>query len=131
MTAFFDTNILVYAFLDVGKRQRAIEVLSQGGRISAQVLNEFTSVAHRKRQRSWPEIEAAVSVIRMQLPDVIPLTVDTHASALTLARDHGLSFYDALIVSSAIESGCDILYSEDLQDGRRFPGLTIVNPFSS
>ena len=130
MTAFFDTNILVYAFLDIGKRQRAIEVLSRGGMISAQVLNEFTNVA-RKRQRPWPEVEAAVSVIRMQFPDVAALTAETHAAALALARDHGLNFYDALIVSSALEAGCDTLYSEDLQDGRRFQPLTIINPFAS
>lgn len=130
MTAFFDTNVLVYAFLDTAKRRRALEVLSLGGLISAQVLNEFTQFARNKRQRSWAEIEAAVSVIRMQFPDVAPLTADTHAAGLALARDHGLSFYDALIVATALEAGCDTLYSEDLQDGRRFPGLVIVNPFA-
>lgn len=130
MTAFFDTNVLVYAFLDTAKRRRALEVLSLGGLISAQVLNEFTQFARNKRQRSWAEIEAAVSVIRMQFPDVAPLTAETHAAGLALARDHGLSFYDALIVATALEAGCDTLYSEDLQDGRRFPGLVIVNPFA-
>jgi predicted nucleic acid-binding protein len=130
VTAFFDTNVLVYAFLDTAKRRPALEVLSLGGLISAQVLNEFTQVARNKRQRSWAEIEAAVSVIRMQFPDVAPLTAATHAAGLALARDHGLSFYDALIVATALEAGCDTLYSEDLQDGRRFPGLVIVNPFA-
>jgi predicted nucleic acid-binding protein len=52
------------------------------------------------------------------------------ALGLSLARDHGVSFYGALIVSSAIKAGCDILYSEDMQHGRAFGGLTIVNPFS-
>jgi predicted nucleic acid-binding protein len=131
VTAFFDTNVLVYAFLDIEKRQSALEALSQGGVISAQVLNEFTQVARRKRQRSWLEIEAAVAVIRIRFPDVMPLTAETHAQALALARDHGLSFYDALIVASALEAGCDTLYSEDLQDGRRFPGLTIVDPLTT
>jgi predicted nucleic acid-binding protein len=41
----------------------------------------------------------------------------------------GFSFYDALIVSSAIEAGCDTLYSEDMQHGRSIGGLTIINPF--
>ena len=53
MTPFFDTNILVYAFLDVGKRARALDLIASGGTISAQVLNEFTNVARRKRQRDW------------------------------------------------------------------------------
>lgn len=130
MTAFFDTNVIVYAFLDVEKRRQALDALSQGGLISVQVLNEFTHVARRKRHRPWPEIEAAIAVLRIRFPEVLPITSDTHASATSIARDHGLSFYDALIVSSALEAGCDRLYSEDLQDGRRFPGLTIVNPFA-
>lgn len=129
MSHFFDTNVLVYAFLDLEKRQRALAVLSQGGVISAQVLNEFTNVARRKRQRSWAEIEAAVAVIHMQFPGIRPLTAETHAVAIVLARDHNLSFYDALIVAAAMEAGCETLYSEDLQSGQAINGVTIVNPF--
>jgi len=129
VTPFFDTNILVYAFLDVAKRERALDLIASGGIISAQVLNEFTNVARRKRQRDWADIERAISVIRARFPDVIPLTADTHAAALALARDHGLAFYDALIVAAAIEGGCDILYSEDMQHGRSIGGLNIVSPF--
>ena len=58
----------------------------------------------------------------------MPLTADTHAAALELAREHGFAFYDALIVVAAIEADCDILYSEDMQHGRAIGGLTIVNP---
>ena len=129
MTPFFDTNVLVYAFLDVARRERALDLIASGGVISAQVLNEFTNVARRKRERDWADIERAVSVIRGRFPEVMPLTADTHALALGLARDHGLAFYDALIVASAIEGECDILYSEDMQHGREFGGLSIVNPF--
>jgi predicted nucleic acid-binding protein len=129
VTPFFDTNILVYAFLDLAKREQALDLMASGGIISAQVLNEFTNVARRKRQRSWPDIENAVSVIRDRFPDIVPLTADTHAAALDLARDHGFAFYDALIVAAAIEAGCDVLYSEDLQHGRTIGGLTIRNPF--
>jgi predicted nucleic acid-binding protein len=129
VTPFFDTNILVYAFLDFAKREQALDLLASGGIISAQVLNEFTNVARRKRQREWPDIESAISVIRFQFPDIVPLTAGTHAAALGLARNHGLAFYDALIVAAAIEAGCDILYSEDMQHGRAIGGLTIRNPF--
>jgi predicted nucleic acid-binding protein len=129
VTPFFDTNILVYAFLDIARRDRALNLIASGGIISAQVLNEFTSVARRKRQREWAEIERAIAVIRARFPDVMPLTADTHAAALGLARDHGLAFYDALIVASAIEAGCDTLYSEDMQHGRAIGGLAIRNPF--
>ena len=54
--------------------------------------------------------------------------VDTEA--LALSRTHGFSFYDSLIVASALEAGCDTLLTEDLQTGRRIVGLTIVDPFS-
>ena len=129
MSRFFDTNILVYAFLDAVKRERAIEVLSEGGLISIQVLNEFTNVALKKRRRSWPEIEAALGVIRARFPKVILLTVEIHASAVVLAREHGLSIYDALIVAAALEAGCETLFSEDMQHQRAFGDLRIVNPF--
>ena len=129
MSPFFDTNVLVYAFLDVEKRGRALETLTRGGVISAQVLNEFTHVAHRKRRRSWPEIEAALGVIRDWFRDIVPVTSATHAAAVGLARDHSLAFYDALILAAAIEAGCETLFSEDFQHGRRFGDLMVVNPF--
>jgi predicted nucleic acid-binding protein len=129
VTPFFDTNIVVYAFLDVARRERALDLVASGGVISAQVLNEFTNVARRKRQRDWSDIERAIAVIRARFPDIVPLTADTHGAALDLARDHGLAFYDALIVAAAIEAGCDTLFSEDMQHGRVIAGLTIVNPF--
>ncbi len=50
-------------------------------------------------------------------------------SASTLEEEHTLSFWDALIVQAAIQVGAERLVSEDLQDGRRFGGLTIENPF--
>jgi predicted nucleic acid-binding protein len=58
----------------------------------------------------------------------LALTLDLHEAARTLAEDQQLSFYDALIVASAIGGGCDVLYSEDLQHGRSTGGLAIVNP---
>ena len=131
MRAFFDTNVLVYAFLDLEKRNRAVDTLSVGGVISVQVLNEFTHVARKKQKRPWSDIEAAISVIRTHFPEIAAIRGSTHQSALSILRDHNLSFYDALIVASALEAGCDTLFSEDLQDGRQFPGLTIVNPFGS
>jgi predicted nucleic acid-binding protein len=129
VTPFFDTNILVYAFLDVAKREAALNLIASGGVISAQVLNEFTNVARRKREREWAEIERAVSIIRSRFADIVPRTADIHASALGLARDRRLSFYDALIVAAALEAGCNMLYTEDMQHGGKFGGLTIINPF--
>jgi predicted nucleic acid-binding protein len=57
------------------------------------------------------------------------ISVLTHEAAIALARDHNLAFYDALIVASATEAGCDTLFTEDMQHGRKFGSLTVVNPF--
>lgn len=129
MSAFFDSNILIYAYSTDIRRQQALTTIASGGVISAQVLNEFTNVLRKKQKQDWAIIEAAVQSIRFRFPDIVPLTSDTHTAALVLARDHGLAFYDALIVSAAIDAGCDTLYSEDMQHGRSIGGLSIVNPF--
>jgi predicted nucleic acid-binding protein len=127
--AFFDTNILVYAATSDPKKQKAGNCLRRQGLVSVQVLNEFVHVARRKLHHDWPQIELALRLFRDSLDDVVPLTMNTHSAAVLLARDHGPSFFDALIIAAAIEAGCDTLYSEDLQHGRTFGGLTIVNPF--
>lgn len=129
MKAFFDTNVLVYTATSDKKKPLALNCLGRGGIVSIQVLNEFVHVARRKLRHDWPQIERALGLFRASLDDVLPLTLDTHSSAVALSRDHNLAFYDALIVASAIEAGCDTLFSEDLQNGRGFGDLVIVNPF--
>jgi predicted nucleic acid-binding protein len=130
VSAFFDSNILIYAFSTDVRRDRALAAIAGGGVISAQVLNEFTNVLRKKQKQDWPVIEAALRSVRFRFPDIMPLTADTHAAALGLAREHGVAFYDALIIASAIEAGCDTLYSEDMQHGRTIGDVTIRNPFS-
>ena len=129
MTAFFDTNIFVYAFTVGPKRDAAQGLLASGGVVSVQVLNEIANVLNRKQHFSWARTEAALDIVRFRFPGARPLTEATHAAALALARDHGFAFYDALVVASAQEAGCDTLYSEDMQHGRAIGGLTIRNPF--
>lgn len=129
MSAFFDTNILVYAQQDDGKADRARGLFAGGGKLSVQVLNEFAAVSRRKQRRSWREIEEAIDDVLAVVDPPLALTHDVHTAARALAEDNSISFYDALIVASAIEAGCDILYSEDMQHGRSIGGLAIVNPF--
>jgi len=129
VSAFFDTNILVYAQQTDAKGDRARELFAAGGKLSVQVLNEFTAVSRRKQRRDWREIAEAVADVLTTVDPPLALTLDLHNSARALAQDHGLSFYDALIVSAAIEAGCDTLFSEDMQHGRSIGGLAIVNPF--
>ena len=130
MRPVLDTNILVYAGSADPKGKRARELLEAGGTVSVQVLNELTNVLLRKLRRGWPEIDAVMDDLARLLDPPAALTLATHQSARWLARDHGFGVYDALIVAAAIEAGCDTLFSEDLQDGRRIGGLRIVNPFA-
>lgn len=96
-----------------------------------QVLNEFTNFALRKLKRPWPEITQALAMLRVLFPDPQAITVGTHQAAVKIAEQEGLSFYDALIVGSAIEAGCTSLLSEDMQHGRIIQQrLTIRNPFA-
>lgn len=129
MSAFLDTNILVYAQQTGPKAIISQDLIAQGGTISVQVVNELTNVLRKKDNRSWRDIALVLDDIDNALEPALPLTATTSRAALALARDHGFSFYDALIIASAIDAGCDTLYSEDLQHGRSIGGLAIVNPF--
>jgi predicted nucleic acid-binding protein len=127
---FFDTNVIVYAFEDNSRHQHtALALLAAGGVTGVQVLNEFVSVARRKLGFRWPEIEQAVAGICVLLPDPAPLGLQTHVRAVQMARRFDFSIYDGLIVAAAIESGCRVLYTEDMQHGQKVEGLTICNPF--
>ena len=129
MSVFLDTNLLVYAQSDDPKGEIARQAILAGGTISVQVINEFTAVLRRKFRLEWDEIADAVADVRAALDPVRPVGIDTWAAAVALARQHRFSFYDSLILASALDAGCDTLLTEDLQAGRRIEGLTIVNPF--
>ena len=133
---FLDTNVLVYADdLDAGdRRDRARELLRTAltggtGVISTQVLQEFFSVTTRKLG-----VDPAVARRKVELlaaMDVVRVDVDLILGAIDLHRLHALSFWDALIVRSAVAAGCGRLLSEDMQDGQVFDGVRIENPFRS
>jgi predicted nucleic acid-binding protein len=129
VSAFFDTNILVYAQQTGGKADRARMLFSGGGKLSVQVLNEFAAVSRRKQRRDWSAIAEAIDDVLTVVDPPLALTHDMHTAARELAEEHGISFYDALIVAAAVEAGCDTLFSEDIQHGRSIGGLAIVNPF--
>ena len=130
--SFFDTNVLVYlASDDTAKADRAETTIAEGGAISVQVLNEVANVARRKMQMSWDDTHAFLTMLRGLLT-VHPLTVEIHETGLRLAERYGFSTYDAMIAASALQAGCDTLWSEDMQHGMALDeGLRIVNPFRS
>ena len=130
--SFLDTNVLVYlASGDPKKADRAEQLVARGGMISVQVLNELANVARRKMHLSWDEIDEWLSTLR-RLLTVVSLTLESHERGLRLAQRYQLSIYDAMIVASALEAGCDTLWTEDLHGGALFgESLRVVNPFQA
>ena len=128
---FLDTNVVLYAFREGDSRSwKAEALLAEGGAISVQVLNEFVSVARRKLNKSWEEVGHALRILRVFFSEPAPVTVKTHDIAISIAKRYGYSIDDGLILASALETGCNIVYSEDLQDGQVIErNLTIRNPF--
>jgi predicted nucleic acid-binding protein len=96
--------------------------------ISTQVLGEAYNVL--RRRLGWPAREALAVVQTLMTLDVVTATLDTVAQGLALAEAHQLSGWDAILVQTAQQTGCDTLFSEDMQAGRKFGGLQIVNPFA-
>jgi predicted nucleic acid-binding protein len=130
---FIDTNVLIYGYSEdePDKRQRAIDCVRSGEAwISTQVLNETINVLKRKFSLSYSQIRDAVQELSEGFPIVL-VSVNTIEMALNLAERYQYSYFDSLILASALEAGCQILYSEDLHDGQRIENqLMIINPFS-
>jgi predicted nucleic acid-binding protein len=135
---FLDTNIFVYTFDEISsvKRARARELVELApttrlGVVSHQVIQEFLNVASQKFSvpLSNADCRAYLEQVLAPLWRVSP-TVALCLRALDIRERSGYGFYDALIVSAALEAGCRILYSQDLQHGRQFGSLTLVDPFA-
>lgn len=133
---FFDTNVLVYAYDSdtPDKRKTAQQLIGRHGatgtlNLSTQVLQEFYVTVTRKLKR--PLTPGAARDIVADLAGFPTATIDVDLVMVAMDRSASdqLSYWDALIIESAIKAGCDVLYSEDLQAGRQIEGLTIVNPF--
>jgi predicted nucleic acid-binding protein len=131
---FVDTNILVYAH-DGGagaKYRKSVELLTRlfdsgSGALSVQVLSEFYSVATRKLGIPGAEAEQIIADL-----GAWAIHSPSHAGLLkacALQRRYKLSWWDALVIQSALETDSRILWTEDLKDGQQFGSLTICNPF--
>ena len=134
---FLDTNVLIYSFDETApakrKKSRALieQALRSGcGAISWQVVQEFLNVAMHKWERPMT-VGAVVEYVGATLEPLCSVfpTITLWRSALSLQSESQYRFYDSLIVASALQSGAKILYSEDLQSGRRFGDLELRNPF--
>jgi len=136
MRTFFDTNVLAYLYDDEFperkvQAQAVFETETKLGQavVSTQVLQEFYVTVTRKLAVPLPT-ESAEEVVR-NLASLIVINVDIAdiLAAIVRSRVSGFSFWDALIVETAIRSGASRLLSEDLQDGQVIDGMRVENPF--
>ena len=128
---FIDTNVLLYlASAEVTKARISEDILFSGGAISVQVLNEFVSVARRKMLMPWATIADFTRPVRFSC-HIIPLTLAIHDHAVRIAERYRVPIYDATIVAAALDGGCNLLLTEDFQDGQIFEcSLRVCNPFA-
>jgi len=133
---FVDANVLVYAFdaSAAEKKARAEALLARlwtsgMGCLSVQVLQEFFVIVTRKVPRPLSPDVAAERVREFTAWPVFAPTAADVLGAIALQQEAKLSFWDAMIVHSASEAGCEILWSEDLRHGQTIRGVEIRNPF--
>jgi len=129
---FLDTNVLVYSYSvnELEKRNIARNlILDNFSFISTQVLQELSNTITRKLGFSFDD---AIKVVEEMSKNnnLHTNTKITILNACEIAARYQLSFYDSMIVAAALESNCEILYTEDMQHNQIINNtLTIINPF--
>lgn len=135
---FLDTNVFVYVFDTTApaKAKKASQLVRDAvetgrGIVSYQVVQEFFNVAFRRFAQPMSVADAEQYLITVFRPLLaIESSPALYVEALRVAGKHRLPWYDSIIVASALEGHCDMLYSEDFQHGREIEGLRIQNPFA-
>jgi len=133
---FFDSNIFIYAYTSDDEQKHSIacdllrnNVFDNEIIISVQILNEFYSVMARYK---YPhnEIKSCINEIIEQVK-VMPLELETIKQCIFIKEKYCYSWWDSLVLASALENDCAIIYSEDLQDNQLIENkLRILNPFA-
>lgn len=134
---FMDTNIMVYHAINQDPRKRDIssqlvnQAIVEGcGIISYQVVQECVHVLLKDNLTPLPQALLETYLSKVLLPLCIAhSTQELYMSALAVKTRYGFHWYDSLIVAAALETECNVLYTEDLQAGQVIDGLTINNPF--
>lgn len=133
--SFIDTNVLVYAEAsDIPDKQRIalalLKSLYEGGLgvLSTQVLQEYCNVALKK-------LKLPAQYVRSQLDlyeqfEVVQVTPPIIRAGLDLHQTRSVSFFDAIVLASASASGCNVIWSEDMNAGEVVDGVCISNPFA-
>ena len=127
--AFIDTNIVIYALGPISSRTRAASLLFVDNPvISTQVLSETANIANKKFKMSLPDIRRLITTLESicQVEIIFPPTITV---ALDLMEQYRFSWFDSLILATALQAGCHTLYTEDLQHNQTIHGqLKIINP---
>ena len=135
---FIDTNIFIYSFDAKNKVKQKVSrdlikeaLKEQIGCVSSQVIQEFLNVATRKFNPplSIQDSSKYLNVVFKPLVEICT-SVDLYQKTLEIYERWKYSFYDSLIITSALQTNCSLLYSEDLQHGQKIQSLTIINPFA-
>lgn len=128
---FIDTNIVIYALgPNSAKAALAAPLFAAHPTISTQVLSETANVALKKLALPLLETSKLLAMLEATCRVEIVTSATMHR-ALDITGRYGYSWFDSLIVASALEAGCDALYTEDMQYGQVIEGkLTIINPFT-
>jgi len=136
VNVFVDTNIFVYAQVSNDGMKHPIardllktRLLDKNVFISTQVLGEFYS-AMSKYKRTHDEISVLIKEM-IRDSNVSMITLAAVQQGMMVVKKYSYSYWDALLLATALENGCEILYSEDMQHKQIIEGaLTIINPFS-
>ena len=134
---FVDANVLVYAFdSSAGRKQQVAQALLEmlwdrnTGCVSVQVLQEFFVTVTKKVAKPMTVDEAVARIREFAAWRVFAPTAEDVLAAIGLHRQSKIDFWDAMIVLAASESGCDVLWTEDLNDGQVLRGVRTRNPFA-
>jgi predicted nucleic acid-binding protein len=128
-----DTNILIYAFgkKDDARKQIAKEILRKCNIISLQVVNETIYVLLKKFKFPHHELEKVIEFMKQNFV-ISDLNIAILDQTVKIAAKYGFSFWDSMMVASALNNHCSVLYSEDLQHNQIIEDrLQIINPFQN
>jgi len=136
--AFLDTNVIVYSFdnRDPRKQEKALSILNMFFTqdcyyISTQIVQEFCNVALTKMHSRMDLSTVREFIGTFPEQRVCDIDMSTIDYALHVKDSFGYSFWDSLVLASAVRAGCSMLYTEDMSHGQVIEGVTIQNPFSS
>jgi predicted nucleic acid-binding protein len=131
MSAFLDSNVLVYAFTTDTRWERAMALLDGSAHIALQGLNEFANVARRKLGMQFEEVVNASVAIRGLVASIVLPDLAIHDYGLWISERYGLQVHDSFMLAAALRADATTFWSEDMHNGLLIDSrLTIRNPFA-